>query len=155
MIQNGKEFETSVNKQIRDRYPVIGETIVNKIKILMEANIGRPSKLTDSVNYEIDNDEIVIISKSPVAKFLDEGTKPHIIRPKKTNGALKFKVQETVIRKDGTKLGFGDEVIVKEVKHPGFPPREFISQALFLTQKEFPDILFHSSTPTKSNRPEK
>lgn len=145
---NKDEFIRDVVAKLRSNNPEIADIAVNGIRTMMEANIGRPTKLSDAISYEIQDDEIRIVSSTPIVTFLDKGTKPHIIRPKRPGGSLKFRAQESVVRKDGSKLGFGDDVFAKQVKHPGTPPQEFVSQALFLNRKKFIDKLFSSSTPT-------
>lgn len=55
--------------------------------------------------------------------YVDQGTAPHIIRPKNKK-ALKFSVGATGPRGGKTT----ETVIVKEVKHPGTRPQPFIRE---------------------------
>jgi len=53
-----------------------------------------------------------VIAKAPYAPFVEFGTKPHVIRPKKKK-ALAFETEN------------GKEVVVKKVNHPGSKPYPF------------------------------
>lgn len=62
--------------------------------------------------------------------YVNDGTKPHVIRPKKSRflsfrGGYNAKTRVGVI---GSRAGgpFGDSVVAQEVHHPGFPGRNFI-----------------------------
>ena len=145
---NRREFEREIKKQIERNYHKVGQHVVDKINLMMEGAIGNPTKLTNAIRYEIKNNEINIVSDTPIPLFIDKGTKPYIIKPKNPRGVLAFKAQETITRKDGSKINFGEYVVTKEVKHPGIMPREFISAALFLSQKDFPGLLFDNQPPT-------
>ena len=61
-------------------------------------------------------------------KWLNEGTDPHIIRPKGTGYPLQFKTGYTAGSKPGSTFTIrggatGPEVKAMEVHHPGFPAR--------------------------------
>lgn len=83
------------------------------------------------------NDKPATISVSvstddPIYGYVDKGTKPHIIRPKKTNksGRLffqsKYKSKTTPRIINSHKGGSsGDTVVAKAVHHPGTEAREF------------------------------
>lgn len=53
----------------------------------------------------------------PYALFVHEGTAPHIIRPRRAGGLLRFQVG-------------GQTVFAREVKHPGTRPNPFLADAL-------------------------
>jgi hypothetical protein len=52
----------------------------------------------------------------PYAKYVHEGTRPHIITPNRADGALVF------VPKGGTRV-----VITKKVNHPGSRPNRFLT----------------------------
>lgn len=142
MDLDNKGFEQYLLRTVKNNYNNVGQAVVNKINLLMEESIGQPTKLTETISYKIIGNELKIYSSTPIVKFIDEGTKPHIIRPKKPGGALAFRAQEVVTRKDGKKISFGDKVITKEVKHPGFVGYDFVSKAIFLAQKDIVNEFF-------------
>ena len=142
MELDGKGFEQYLLRTVKSNYEDVGQAIVNKINLLMEGSIGQPTKLTEAISYKIVDNEIQIYSNTPIVKFIDKGTKPHIIRPKKPGGALAFRAQEVVTRKNGTKIPFGEKVITKEVKHPGFVGYDFVSKAIFLSQRDMVNEFF-------------
>ncbi len=55
-------------------------------------------------------------NKAPHVLFLEEGTKPHTITPKKAGGVLAFQAA-------------GDMVFARSVKHPGTKPTHFMLDA--------------------------
>lgn len=72
---------------------------------------------------------ITVSTKDEIYKFVNFGTKPHVIRPKKAKALLfqsghKAKTRPKFI---GSKPGgsFGDTVAAKEVQHPGTEARLF------------------------------
>jgi len=52
----------------------------------------------------------------PYAKYVHEGTRPHLITPRNPDGALKF------VPKGGTRV-----IITKRVRHPGTRPNRFLT----------------------------
>lgn len=90
-------------------------------KILVPAMADKTPVKTGhtAASWEIDlqgDDFYLVNTNGMIAKFLDEGTKPHIITPKNKK-ALNFEWK-------------GREVIVKKVHHPGFEGRFFVKKAL-------------------------
>jgi hypothetical protein len=143
---NFRAFEMELIKSVKGNYKMVGETIVNKIHQTMLANWPNASNLKKAIKYEVTPEGVNIYSDTPIVMFLDKGTKPHIIRPKNPQGALKFRTEEVITRKNGTKVGVGGFILTKEVKHPGIREKEFVSQALFLVRNDLNVKLF-SSTP--------
>lgn len=132
-IKIGKGAEAKLHK--------IGRVIVDRMRLLLEGYVGTSTNLIDNIQYRVEKNRVVIFTTDPITKFLDEGTKPHIIRPKKPGGALAFKAGNSGIRKNGKPFAFGDTIITKEVKHPGFDPRPFFSQGFFLSKSDIQQIL--------------
>ncbi|MEU2487026.1 hypothetical protein ABZ593_20760 [Streptomyces sp. NPDC012617] len=59
----------------------------------------------------------VIICDHPATRFVLDGTRPHIIRPRKRNGVLRFEVR-------------GQVVYSAYVRHPGTRANDFLGRAL-------------------------
>ena len=65
--------------------------------------------------------------------YVDEGTRPHIIRPKRPGGVLAFPSVSVPKTKPGSlKSGKGKSggptIVTREVHHPGTKPRDFSGQ---------------------------
>lgn len=74
--------------------------------------------------------EIRITTNDRIYRFVDEGTRPHIIRPKKPGGVLVFRggyVAKTIPGYIVSRAGgaTGDTVFARVVYHPGTKPRKF------------------------------
>lgn len=142
MEDNKTIFEKKIADDVRDNYSKVGKLIVDKISLLLEGHVGGPTPLTQSLSYKKVNDEIHIMSDTPIIRFLDKGTEPHTIEPKRPGGALKFRAEESVTRKDGSRVGFGDTILARKVEHPGIEAMQFTSQALKLVEKDLGKKLF-------------
>ncbi|MFF4292084.1 hypothetical protein ACFY0N_00335 [Streptomyces vinaceus] len=59
----------------------------------------------------------VIISKHPASIYVLGGTRPHLIRPRRRNGVLRFEVG-------------GDVVFTRLVRHPGSKANNFLERSL-------------------------
>lgn len=60
---------------------------------------------------------IVTENTAPYADIIEEGSRPHIIRPRRAGGVLRFKVR-------------GGVVFARRAFHPGTKPRHVIATAL-------------------------
>ena len=69
------------------------------------------------IDYRSDGPVGVITSTHPATLFVVNGTRPHIIRPRRPNGALRFTIG-------------GRVVYAKFVNHPGTRPNSFMIEAL-------------------------
>ena len=72
---------------------------------------------------------MLVGTDNEVYHYVDEGTRPHIIRPVRAS-RLRFKSgynAKTKPRKIGSQAGgaFGDTVYAMQVRHPGSKAREF------------------------------
>lgn len=129
-----------IKKTTQANLDKIGLLLVNKMRLLLEGYIGHPSPLMDDIQYRLEDGQVVIYTTSPITRFLEEGTKPHIIRPK--NGkALAFRAGNSGKRSNGSTYSFGDNILAGAVHHPGFEARPFFSAALFLSKQEIEDVL--------------
>lgn len=72
----------------------------------------RTGKLRDNRTVSISDKVSTITLHQPYAGYVEDGTKPHIIRPK-TKKALRF-----------------NNTFAKKVNHPGFTGRKFIKKSL-------------------------
>lgn len=122
-----------------------GQLVVNKIKLLLQATVGRPTKLTESLYHKVENGELKIYSSTPIITFLDKGTDPYVIKAK-PGSALAFKAMGSFTGKTGKKYQDGDDVVVKEVKHPGIEGRAFVEAALFASKKDIIKSLSSSTS---------
>ncbi|MFF7967076.1 hypothetical protein ACFZC3_17160 [Streptomyces sp. NPDC007903] len=61
----------------------------------------------------------VITCDHPATPYVLEGTRPHIIRPRRAKGVLRFEID-------------GQVVFAKVARHPGTRPNNFLGQALRL-----------------------
>ena len=85
-----------------------------------------PVKGTDLKNSikVIPTEKGLLISMLEYGKYVEFGSNPHIIRPKNKK-ALKFQIG-------------GEDVIVKEVKHPGVRPTYFVRNTI---REKLPGII--------------
>lgn len=133
-LANVKQKLISIVKaRNKTRLTKIGEECVQSIQTILDARYGSDSPLLDSIQYRIlDDFNVEIFSDSKIAVFLEKGTKPHIIRPKNKK-ALAFRSLE---KGPSGNSNYGDKIIVKEVKHPGFEARPFFDKGIFLGKQK-------------------
>ncbi|MGW1501186.1 hypothetical protein ACWCQW_21845 [Streptomyces mirabilis] len=88
------------------------------------ADIARaqaPGSMGDYIDWHIEEGrrglQGVITCDHPATLFVLEGTRPHIIRPRRAKGVLRFEVD-------------GQVVFAKVVRHPGTRPNNFLARAL-------------------------
>ncbi|MGW2769643.1 hypothetical protein [Streptomyces sp. NPDC001275] len=61
--------------------------------------------------------QAVITCDHPAVRYVIEGTRPHLIRPRRPKGVLRFEVE-------------GHVVPAKYARHPGTRPNQFLQRAL-------------------------
>ena len=92
----------------------------NQILAEMESRVPvKTGKLRDSLRIEVDPDRVTIGPNQNIADYggyVEFGTKPHVIRPKKPGGVLVFKMN-------------GMTVYAKKVHHPGTKAQPFVRPA--------------------------
>ena len=138
MNENVQALSKFIDKKFAERKEEFAKKVIDNAKLIIDGHLGgKPSDMTESLSYEIEGDEITILTSDNRVVFFDRGTQPHIIRPKKPGGTLAFRAQQSFTYKDGSKGQFGDLVFAKEVRHPGMEPRPIIQPALFITSKHF------------------
>lgn len=135
-----EKLEEIFNKRLQKKLVEIGELVSEKAKTVLEANLGKQTRLTEDIGYEVRENEVVIYADNKILGYIERGTKPHKIRAK--NGkALAFRATQNATYKNGKKIEFGDKVVVQEVNHPGTDPRPFMSIALLLSKNEIKKIM--------------
>lgn len=75
-------------------------------------------------------DKFSVRTDNKIFGYVDEGTRPHIIRPKRPRGILRFQTgyrAKTMPNVIGSREGgaFGPFATAKEIRHPGSAPRNF------------------------------
>ncbi len=87
--------------------------------------------------------EFLVGTNSEIFKFVDEGTKPHMIYPKKAKflrfqGGYNAKTQPGVLG-SGQSSYSGDTIFSRGVKHPGNKPRKFTEMITKKWKSRFKD----------------
>ena len=92
----------------------------NHILAEMEARVPvKTGTLRNSLQVRVENDRVTIgpdPMMAPYAGYVEFGTKPHEIRPKKPGGVLVFTIN-------------GTKVFTKLVHHPGTQPHPYVQPA--------------------------
>lgn len=121
-----EQFDTDIYTKLN----AVGRLIVEKIRMLLEAQIGHKTMLSDKITYKVDADEksLIIYADSDILAYLEYGTRPH-----------------TIVAKNKKALAFesdtGKQVIVKKVRHPGFEAKPYFYEAIFLSLDDAMEIL--------------
>lgn len=97
---------------------IAGRQVVNRAKILASVRTGRLRASIDfrKTSFFSLRPKITVFSDVEYAPFVNDGTRPHVIRPKNAK-ALRFRVG-------------GRIVYARVVNHPGTKPRPFLDRAL-------------------------
>lgn len=92
----------------------------NQILAEMESRVPvKSGVLRRSLGIRVDTDRVTIgpnATQAPYAGYVEFGTKPHIIRPKKQGGVLVFNVN-------------GMKVVTRLVHHPGTKAQPYVQPA--------------------------
>jgi len=92
----------------------------NQILAEMEARVPVDTgNLRRSLGVRVHNDRVIIgpnVNQAPYAGYVEFGTKPHVIRPKRAGGVLRFNVGGTI-------------VYAKVVHHPGTKAQPYVMPA--------------------------
>jgi len=89
--------------------------------------------------------EETVSTESEIYFYIDDGTSPHIIRPRQA-GLLSFRTgyrAKTRVGVVGSRAGgaFGPRVSAKQVMHPGFPARNFTKTIAKRRQKNLVNLV--------------
>ena len=123
-------LKIKIEKGAEEKLHKIGRFLVERMKKTLVMNIGKPTKLTESIKYRVENNTVIIYTDNEILTFIEEGTKPHKIRPKNKK-LLVFEANKRGTRKDGSKFVYGDLIFAKVVNHPGTDPKPFFSSVFF------------------------
>lgn len=109
---------------------------------LTTATWKRDVKFVKDINVTRDKQEILVGTDDEIYGYVDEGTKPHKIRPKKAGGTLAFPSEFAPKTQPGHMVaskGFsgGKTAFAKEVNHPGTKARKFTKNIQKKWQKLF------------------
>jgi HK97 gp10 family phage protein len=89
----------------------------NHILAEMEARVPvKTGRLRTSLSIRVDTDKVTIGPDTPYAGYVEFGTKPHQIRPKKPGGVLMFTMG-------------GQKVFARSVQHPGTRAQPYVRPA--------------------------
>ena len=92
----------------------------NHILAEMEARVPvRSGNLRSSLGVQVQSNKVIIgpnEKQAPYAGYVEFGTRPHEIRPKKEGGVLVFNVG-------------GRKVVTRKVNHPGTKPHPYVAPA--------------------------
>jgi len=97
-------------------------------KTLKERVPVKTGRMKGSIQVEAYPDKRVVSVNVPYAMIVDQGSAPHIIKPRRKK-ALAFEKE-------------GSLVVKSKVKHPGFKGRHFISETLEFAAYWSPDWLY-------------
>lgn len=135
-----RALQVGIQKDLPKKFDKIGKLVTSHMRQMLRGYVTRPTKLEKDIQYKVLKDGVLIYTESPISKFLNDGTEPHIIRPK--NGkALAFRAGGNAVTKKGDPIKFGQKIVVQEVHHPGFEARPFFNKTVFLTRKKVQEIL--------------
>jgi len=124
-------FNIKINqKAASEKLDKIGKYLVLKMQQELEAVVGKKTKFTENVKYKIEKNKVIIYTDNEILTYIEEGTEPHIIRPKNKK-ALAFQAGHNYKTKQGQQVVAGDNVVLKQVKHPGTDPKPFFSPVFF------------------------
>ena len=106
--------------------------------LLTEMEIRVPvdkGNLRRSLSVTIDGDKIKVGPTAPYAGYVEFGTAPHEIRPKKSDGVLRFQVN-------------GRWVYAKVVQHPGTKAQPFVRPAFEEWKKRLGPLVAEANVKT-------
>lgn len=117
-ILDRSSVNRAAEQAARDELRVFARQVENRAKILAPVDTGRlRSSIRSSQGTVGGNPSARIESNVDYAAMVHDGTRPHVIRPRRKR-ALRFQVG-------------GRIVFATRVNHPGTRPRPFLTRALF------------------------
>ena len=118
---------TSITKEVLYKILYIA-TAQTYLQELIKATHGK-GIVASECDLEVNDNGIFLFNEQfgDIVRYLEEGTDPHIIRPK-TSKALAFKWSSAPggISPNGK----GGEFVFKKVKHPGIEARHFVQEVI-------------------------
>lgn len=113
VILDRSDLRRAANQANRAELREGARQVVNRAKILTPVDTGR---LRSSIKSNVNGDRATIETNVSYAPYVHDGTRPHIIRPRR-RPALRFRVG-------------GQVVFARVVHHPGTRARPFLVRAL-------------------------
>ena len=90
-------------------------------RVAVRARELAPGTMKDHITTHVEGSgrglAAYVVSEHPATQYVIYGTRPHIIRPRRARGVLRFEVG-------------GRVVYAAYVRHPGTRPNDFLSRAL-------------------------
>ena len=137
-----KELNKIFDERMSAKLDDIGKVVVKKSQQILEGNVGHQTNLTKNIKYrKIGSREVEVYCDNIILDYLEKGTKPHIIKPKNKKSLAFRSTDATVKNKNGKIYKFGETILAKKVKHPGFEARPFFHVALFLSKQEIENLI--------------
>jgi phage gpG-like protein len=113
VILDRSDLRRAANQANRDELREGARQVANRAKILTPVDTGR---LRSSIKHNVTGDRATIETNVSYAPYVHDGTRPHVIRPRRRQ-ALRFNVG-------------GQTVFARIVNHPGTRARPFLVRAL-------------------------
>jgi hypothetical protein len=121
-IEMDSDWMTHVDSAVHDYFEHdLGPDILHKMQTKAPVKTGA---LRESLGMNITDGILYVgsgIGDRPAVDYayiVENGSRPHIIRPKNPDGVLRFEVDGTI-------------VFTKEVHHPGTPATHFMRESLY------------------------
>lgn len=126
LIETLKKFPPEMNDKLDRQVELSAGDIVRDAQVNCPVDIGdlRQSigaEKIDDMTYRVATN---MTKEAPYGPYVEYGTGPHVIRPKKPGGTLRFKIN-------------GDWVFAKEVNHPGTRAQPFFFPAVMRGRVNF------------------
>jgi len=117
-------LKTEIKGRTEIRLSALAGVFMDKVMELVPVDTGR---LKNSIGMRREGrNKIVVEAKAPYAGFVEYGTRPHIIRPRRKK-VLRFEVD-------------GKVVFATRVYHPGTSPKPYWRPSLHHTAEALPKI---------------
>ena len=123
---------------VQERTPVVLERVARVALGLMKANVAVQTGGLRSSLYAVlsGRSTIKLGATAPHAVFVEKGTRPHVILPRRPGGVLRFSVGIAPA------VGLGRVVFTKRVHHPGTRAQPFMRPAAREAHKLIPQYLW-------------
>ena len=127
-IKGSLRVKAALQKEMQQAYEVVKKSMRLKLEETVRTWNRKPVFILE-VTERKGSFFISAYTRSQVWNWVNEGTKPHIILPKKAK-LLMFQrgyFAKTQVNRIQSRNGarFGPRVVAKAVRHPGFPGRNF------------------------------
>ena len=123
---------------VQERTPFVLKRVARVALGLMKANVAVQTGALRSSLYAVlsGRSTLKLGSTDPKAVFIEKGTKPHVILPRRPGGVLRFSVGIAPA------VGLGRVVFTRRVHHPGTRAKPFMRPAAREAHKLIPQYLW-------------